>query len=308
MQSSVITIGNFDGVHLGHQAILQRAQADARQLNARVVAITFEPHPSAVLRPDQPAPPRLMDLSHRLAKLEKYGADKVVVLEPTPELLNLSARAFVDRMVDRFSPVAFVEGPDFHFGKGREGNVQTLAELGQTRNFKVDAVERVEMGLSDQLVAPVSSSLVRWLIERGRVVDAGLLLGEPFTLAGHVEKGEQRGRQIGVPTANLRVDEDILLPADGVYAGEVWLNEKDEQASWLGDAAISVGMKPTFEGKRRVVEAHILDFSDDLYDKPIEVRLTAWLRDQISFPHVEALKQQLARDIERVRERSAVAP
>lgn len=307
MQSSVITIGNFDGVHLGHQAILQRAQADARNLNARVVAITFEPHPSAVLRPDQPAPPRLMDLSHRQAKLEKYGADKVVVLEPTPELLNLSAQAFVDRMVDRFSPVAFVEGPDFHFGKGREGNVQTLAQLGQTRNFKVDAVERVETGLSDQMVVPVSSSLVRWLIERGRVVDAGLLLGEPFTLTGHVEKGEQRGRQIGVPTANLHVDEDILLPADGVYAGEVWLNEKDEQARFLGDAAISVGMKPTFEGRRRVVEAHILNYAGDLYDKPIEVRLTAWLRDQISFPHVEALKQQLARDIERVRERSVVA-
>ncbi len=307
MQSSVITIGNFDGVHLGHQAILQSAQADARNLNARVVAITFEPHPSAVLRPDQPAPPRLMDLSHRLTKLEKYGADKVVVLEPTPELLSLSAQAFVDRMVDRFSPVAFAEGPDFHFGKGREGNVQTLAQLGQTRNFKVDAVERVETGLSDQMVVPVSSSLVRWLIERGRVVDAGLLLGEPFTLAGHVEKGEQRGRQIGVPTANLYVDEDILLPADGVYAGEVWLNEKDEQVRLLGDAAISVGMKPTFEGRRRVVEAHVLDYAGDLYDKPIEVRLTAWLRDQISFPHIEALKQQLARDIERVRERSVVA-
>ncbi len=293
---SVITIGNFDGVHCGHRAILARAAELAHSLDGSVTALTFDPHPATLLRPDA-APPRLTSLADKQQLLCDAGATDVQVLEPTESLLALSADAFVRWLVEHHRPVAMVEGADFRFGTGREGDVAWLTQLGGEHGFEVDIVESIDVALSDHQLAPVRSSLIRWLLGHGRVADAAICLGRPFALTGIVEQGEQRGRTIGVPTANLG-DEALstfVMPKDGVYAG---LGELPDGSTF--PAAISIGVKPTFADSARVVEAHLLNFSGDLYGQPLTLHLSRWLRDQAPFPSLDALQTQLTRDIEAV--------
>jgi len=296
-EPSVLTIGNFDGLHRGHQAILDRCRAIAEPRDARVVALPFDPHPMRTLRPEA-APPRLASRQEKIDRLKAFGADEVHVLEPTKQTLSQTPEAFVDGLVGEHQPIAIVEGADFRFGKGRAGDMQTLAELGRRYGFEAVVEPAVELGLSDMLLAPVSSSLVRWLVGRGRVRDAALCLGWPFTLAGPVATGEQRGRRIGVPTVNLdaAAHADRLVPADGVYAGHVALESGETHP-----AAISVGVKPTFGQDQLCVEAYLLDFDGDLYGQPIAIRFARWLRDQYPYPGLESLKAQLARDIDHTR-------
>ena len=293
----VLTIGNFDGVHLGHRAILARAAEAARLARVKVTALSFDPHPAAVLRPGQ-EPPRLTTLAQKTQCLRDAGADEVVVLEPSPQLLSLSPREFIEQLVQRHAPAAMVEGPDFRFGKGRAGDVRVLAELGAKLGYETIIVEDAEIELSDHTLAPLSSSLIRWLLRHGRIADAARCLGRPYELSATVVRGDQRGRTIGVPTANLDPVElaGRALPGDGVYAGSVVLADGTERP-----AAISVGAKPTFAGRGRVIEAHALDYHGDLYGQVIAVRLTRWLRDQQSFPGVAELKAQLQRDVAEVR-------
>jgi len=314
---SVLTIGNFDGVHLGHRAILARGRRLAAERQARVIALTFDPHPAAVLRPGS-QPPVLSSITRRVEDLMEAGADQVHLLKPTSELLSLTPVGFVDRLVEAFSPVAIVEGPDFRFGKGRAGDIRTLRELGAQRGFEVEAVPGVEVVLSDQLQTVVSSSLVRWLVGRGRVADAAICLGRSYALDAAVVRGEQRGRTIGIPTINLDLEPlaDHIFPADGVYAGHATLNadatlNTDTDADTDTDAtrttfpaAISVGVKPTFGQRRLTIEAHLLGYTSDepdaLYGRSVRLGFARFLRDQYPFPGPDALVAQLRRDIARV--------
>lgn len=294
--TAIITIGNFDGVHAGHRAILSRATDAARGEGQRVTAVTFDPHPAAVLRPGT-QPRRLMNIEQKCNALRHAGVGRVVVLPATPALLALTPEQFIRRLVKEYSPVAFVEGPDFRFGKDRQGDNETLAMLGREMGFDTHVVERVLMPLHDQLLTPVSSSMIRWLLEQGRVADAARCLRRPFAIDGPVVQGERRGRTIGVPTANLdpAAFTGCVLPCDGVYAGVAVLPDGSRFAS-----AISVGAKPTFGQVSRTIEAHLLNFSGDLYSQTITLQFHRWLRDQQPFPGLDALKKQIARDIMQV--------
>lgn len=294
-EQTVIAIGNFDGMHVGHRRIVQRAAELARQAGAKTVAMTFYPSPASVLRPGL-EPPRLMDRDQRMAALREAGAEEVVVLEPTPDVLGLTAEEFVAQVVERYRPVAWVEGEDFRFGHNRAGDARLLQELGGRTGFAVHVLEKVQVSLSDQFLAPVSSSLIRWLLARGRVADAARCLGQPFSISGKVIAGEKRGRAIGVPTANLdpASAQGRAMPADGVYSGRVTTHLGADYA-----AAISIGVKPTFGQHQRIIEAHLLGFQGDLYGQVIEIAFDRWVRDQQPFPNAGALKSQIARDIER---------
>ncbi len=295
----MVTIGTFDGVHSGHAALIRRARQFAGP-DGQVVAMAFDPHPASVLRPST-APGRLTTLPERSRLLRAAGADAVERLEPTPELLGLSPDQFIERVLRDHHPVAFVEGPDFRFGHARAGSVQTLAEIASRRGARVEVVPPVEAALEDQTLVTCSSTITRWLLERGRVSDAARVLGRPYELCGGVVRGDRRGREIGFPTANL--DTPLLLPADGVYAGVATLEDRRSFP-----AAVHIGPRATFNDARPTVEAHILAWSGPIaeggpeYGWPLRLSLIAWLRGQARFESVPALVAQIERDVARTRE------
>lgn len=303
---SAISIGNFDGVHLGHRALV----AEARRLAAggRAVAVTFEPHPLAVLRPSE-CPLRLAARGERRRLLLEAGADEVVELEPTPDLLGRDPAEFLAWLRERVPFTAVVEGEDFRFGRGRAGDVAELRRLGGAIGFEVAVVAEITATLADRTVVRASSSMVRWLLRHGRVADAARLLGRPFELVASTEPGDRRGRSIGVPTMNLaRADlAGMQLPADGVYAGEVALPDGSTHA-----AAISVGRKPTFANAadEAICEAHLVDVERplDRYGERIRVAFRRWLREQRRYDSLDALLVQMRLDIERVRAGAEAVP
>lgn len=313
--ATVLTIGNFDGVHIGHQTLARRARAladgaAAAERPVEAVALVFDPHPMAVLRPAG-APARLSTFEARERALRDAGVDRVVRLTPGPELLGLSPADFVARLVQEYAPVAIVEGRDFRFGHQRAGDVWTLSELGDTHGYRVEIVEPVTAVLGDHSVVTVSSTMVRWLVRHGRIRDAATLLGRPYTLPGQVVRGDRRGRGLGFPTANLQTP--CLLPADGVYAARAHVPGGRTYA-----AAVHVGERSTFGDTTRTVEAFLMPegsaFSPvgpeawaplpDLpeYGWTMELEMLAWLRDQIRFESVERLVEQIRRDCERTLE------
>ena len=289
--STAVTVGNFDGVHRGHAALIEAARQAVGE-TGRVVALTFDPNPIAVLRPGS-EPPRLTTYEQRRRILAEAGADEVVRLEPTPDFLGLEPYEFMKQLVDRFRPGAIVEGPDFRFGKGRAGSVETLREHGDQLGFRTVVVDPLEAHLTDQTLVTISSSMVRWLIARGRVRDAGRLLGHGYELTGPVVTGDRRGRTIGMPTANLRHEQQ--LPADGIYAAQAVLPDGATRP-----AAVSIGTKPTFGEHPRLCEAHLIGYDGPLdeYDWPLRLIMIDWLRDQIRYDDTEALVAQLQRDVE----------
>ncbi len=307
---AVVSIGTFDGVHRGHQALISRSRAiaDAAPAHAaRVVALVFDPNPLESLRPEL-APARLSHFSQREGWLRASGADEVVRLEPTPEVLGLSPEEFVRRTVERFHPIAFVEGDDFHFGRGRAGDNRVLAQLGSRFGFTVEVVPTVQVALSDQQLVPARSTVVRWLLGHGRARDAAVVLSRPHELIGTVVHGDRRGRVIGFPTANVATT--TMVPGDGVYAGLAHLPD----GSTL-PAALSVGTKPTFDGSARTVEAHLLRTDAGVehahwsplpsvpeYGWPVRIQIIAWVREQVRFASLQLLKEQLSRDCARVAE------
>lgn len=286
---NVISIGNFDGVHLGHQALVDRARVLAGA--SRVAVVSFEPHPATILRPDV-APARLTDFDRRRELLLAAGADEVRELQPSPELLGLDAEAFIDRLCSELDFEAIVEGRDFRFARGRSAGVQELAAIGERRGFQVELVDDVMVSLEDRSEVPVRSGLVRWLLEHGRVVDAARALGRPYRLSSTVVQGDKRGRTLGFPTANLARGEQ-LLPADGVYAGLAHLPDGTRRV-----AAVSIGSKPTFGVNERIAEAHLIDHDAPLdeYGWKLEVDLVRWIRDQLRFDDVERLIERMGRD------------
>ena len=298
---TIVTIGNFDGVHAGHRALVFRARALAGPAG-RVVAMAFDPHPASVLRPES-APARVTAWERRAALLVEAGADVVRRLEPTAELLSMSPESFVEDLVGELGPSWLVEGEDFRFGRARAGDVSTLRALGERMGFGVEVVPTVEVALEDNTVVPASSTVLRWLIERGRVRDAARVLGRAYELEGVVARGERRGREIGFPTINIETD--ALAPADGIYAGTATLPDGRR----IG-AAVSVGTKPTFGGTARAVEAHLLDAAREgeriagleEYGWGVRLALVGWVRDQVRFGSAAALVEQMERDCARVRE------
>ncbi len=293
----VITIGTFDGVHMGHRAILAEARRLATAHGTKVVALAFDPHPASILRPEH-EPPRLTTPDEKCSALRHAGADEVELIEPTRQLLDQSPETFIQSLVDTMGIKAIAEGANFRFGRDRRGDAATLRWIGERIGFEFAEVSPVRVTLCDQWSVQVSSSLIRWLLEQGRVADASRCLGRSYGLSGSVVAGARRGRTIGVPTANVDplVTRQVMIPADGVYGGTVSVAGRGRHP-----AAISIGVKPTFADGGRVVEAHLIDFDGDLYGKNIRVETVRWLREQRRFKTVELLQAQLQRDIARTR-------
>jgi len=287
----VLTLGNFDGVHLGHRAIVQRAVSEARAAGGQVVVLTFHPHPVAVLAPER-SPPLLQSLRDRLALLRDLGADVTVVQRFTPRFAALEPEAFVREFLGaHLELLHIVVGYNVSFGRGRAGTVETLRALGPRLGFAVDAVGPVTVGEEQ-----VSSTALRRMVAAGDVRSAQAFLGRRFTLRGRVVRGEQRGRTLGFPTANLHQPRGLLLPADGVYAVRARLDGRAHPA------VLNIGMRPTFGTLQRTVEAHLLDFDQLLYGRWLVLELVDRLRGEQRFAGPEALRQAIAADVTRARE------
>ncbi|GAA2155478.1 bifunctional riboflavin kinase/FAD synthetase [Kitasatospora kazusensis] len=291
---SVVTIGSFDGVHRGHQLIISRVVERARELGVKAVVVTFDPHPSEVVRPGS-HPALLAPQPRRAELMAELGVDAVLVLPFTPEFSRESPEAFVQQvLVDALHARQVIEGPNFRFGHKASGNVALLTELGRTADFDVEVVD---LRLRCAAGEPFSSTLVRRLVAEGEVSAAAEVLGHPHRVEGVVVQGAQRGRELGFPTANVDTVPHSAVPADGVYAG--WLTADGERMP----AAISVGTNPTFDGTARTVEAYAIDrVGLDLYGLHVAVDFLAYLRGMEKFESIEALLDRMADDVKRARE------
>jgi riboflavin kinase/FMN adenylyltransferase len=291
---TTVVIGNFDGVHRGHRTVISRARRVADGSGTPLVAVTFDPHPMAVLRPEH-APSTLTDLDTRASLLADAGVDHVLVLPFDRGVAAWSPEQFVDTvLVDRLHAAAVVVGANFRFGNKAAGDVALLRAVGEQRGF---AAEGVELEGGPQVW---SSTYVRTCLATGDVAGAAEALGRPFTVTGTVVRGDRRGRELGYPTANVPTSTMTAAPADGVYAG--WLRRLDTGERY--PAAISVGTNPTFDGDReRRVESYVLDRDDlDLYDVAVEVSFVERLRGMVAFDSVDKLVAQMADDVDRARE------
>ena len=288
-RGGAVSIGNFDGVHRGHAALIAELRRQADALGGPAVALTFDPHPIELLRPDQ-APPRLTTTEDRSQLLLELGADRVVVLRATDKLLALRAAEFFAEVIqERLQARALVEGNNFGFGRGREGDVTTLARLCEPAGISLTVVPPVVLDGIE-----VSSSRVRSALMSGNVREAASLLGRPYRLHGLVVEGQRRGQKLGFPTANLE-QVPILIPGDGVYAVRV----PHEGTTW--PAAANIGPNPTFGENARKVEIHLIGFQGDLYGRLLAVDFIERLRDTRPFPSKAELIEQLRRDIEQAR-------
>ena len=283
------TIGTFDGIHRGHQALLKPLIAGARAAGAASVVITFEPHPRCVLDPDH-CPPNLTTLDEKTWLLDQLGLDHVVVIPFTPQVAALSAAAFMQRVLRGMEIRHMVVGENHRFGHGQRGDSAFLRRLGARHGFTLDVAPTVLRGRE-----PISSSRIRRLVLLGQVRAAARLLGRDYFVRSTVEHGAKRGRQLGFPTANLRIAPNKLIPPNAIYASRVDLDGQ----SYGG--ATSIGFRPTFGGNTLTVEVFVLDFDGDLYDKLITVWLVHRLRAEKKFATVPALQQQMARDVENAR-------
>lgn len=284
-----VTIGNFDGVHRGHQSMLSTLVSRARQAGAAAVVMTFDPHPISLLRPQQ-TPPALSLLDHKLELFENYGIDTTVVYPTDHPLLRLTPEEFFqDIVAGKLNALGLVEGPNFFFGRNRAGSVQTLRTLCEASGRSLEIVPAVVVN-----GRMISSSEVRSRIAAGQIAEAVAMLGHPYRVRGTVGKGAERGRTIGFPTANLS-GITTLLPPDGVYAGVCVVGGE------TCPVAINLGPNPTFGEAGRKFEAHLVGFTGDLYGQTLDVDLLARVRDVVRFESSDALKQQLKQDLEAVR-------
>ncbi|QMU72285.1 bifunctional riboflavin kinase/FAD synthetase [Streptacidiphilus sp. P02-A3a] len=297
---SVVTIGSFDGVHRGHQLIIGHAVARARELGVSSVVVTFDPHPSEVVRPGS-HPPLLAAHQRRAELMGELGVDAVLVLPFTPAFSQLSPEDFVRQvLVDSLHATVVVEGPNFRFGHRASGNVEVLAELGRRYGFSTDVLDLTVRGSLGE-GTPFSSTLARRLVTEGDVGSAAEVLGRPHRVEGTVVRGAQRGRELGYPTANVETLPHTAIPADGVYAG--WLTADGERMP----AAISVGTNPTFDGTARTVEAYAIDrIGLDLYGLHVSVDFLAYLRGMEKFDTIDALLDRMATDVKQARELTGV--
>jgi riboflavin kinase / FMN adenylyltransferase len=287
---AVVTIGNFDGCHLGHQKILRDVAERARRANALAAVLTFFPHPARVLRPAE-APALLETLDQRLAAIDSCAIDAALVMPFDRELASMSAEDFVHRiLVDTMAAQAVLVGGNFRFGHGGAGDVKLLVELGKRWRFTAEIVAPVS---EDGVV--ISSTAIRAAIREGRVEDARRMLGRPYALAGEIRTGTGQGRKHVVPTLNLATEQEVL-PKNGVYATETTVAGKAYRA------ATNVGMRPTFDGTRITIESYLFDFDEMLTSGTLEIHFWRRLRDERKFSGPAELKEQVLRDIERAKE------
>lgn len=284
LRGAVLAIGNFDGVHRGHQAVVGTAIAIARALGRPAAALTFEPHPRQYFRPQEPLF-RLTDERTKLRLLGGLGLDGAAVLTFDAALAGLSAQDFVsDILLKRYEVAGVAVGFDFHFGRGRGGSPAFIAAKGRERGFPVDVV-----GALEDEGRPISSSAIRAALAEGRVVGAAELLGHPWFVSGPVTHGEKRGRALGYPTANLRLDPACGLK-HGIYAVRVTLRDQRY------DGVASFGRRPTFDNGAPLLETFVFDFSGDLYGEAIDVAFVGWIRPELRFDSVDALVRRMDED------------
>lgn len=290
LAGGIVALGNFDGFHLGHQAVVGRAVERARAEGRPALVASFDPHPMRYFRPDS-AWFRLTTLLQRAALVEAAGVEAMLVFQFDSALAGLSAEQFVrERLVHQLGVGGVVTGEDFTFGKSRSGDVRTLAARGRDSGFSVDTVAPVNL---DGVI--VSSTRIREALRRGDPREAARLLTRPYTIVGRVEHGDKRGRTIGYPTANLALG-NYLRPAYGVYA----VRGRLEDGRVLAGAA-NVGVRPTFDPPKELLEVYFFDFEGDLYGQAIEVELIEYLRPEARFDSIEALVAQMAEDCVRAR-------
>ncbi len=296
-----ITIGNFDGIHRGHQLLMQDLRALAQGLNAKPAIVTFIPHTLLVVRPDIDLQ-CLTTLEEKLALVDRYGriSDNIVI-SFTPEVAKLSANEFLDSLRERFIIRGMVVGSDFSLGHNRMGDISFLQHYGQEHDI---VVQPIQLETADH--TRISSTRIRTLVSEGNISEANALLGHAVIVSGMVVKGDQRGRIVGFPTANLLPEPHKLLPANGVYAAYVHLGNLLERDGIYDNpvytSVVNIGVRPTFDGHKRLVEAHLLDVDLDLYDRRITLELIARLRDERRFAGIDALKAQITSDVQQARQ------
>ncbi len=293
---SVVTIGAYDGVHLGHQAVIRQVRQKASELGCDSVVITFDKHPASVVRPES-APKLLTNIDQKLELLAATGVDATYIVAFTDEQAHEDPADFVRRvLVDGLSARLIVIGEDFHFGYQRMGNVALLRELGRQHDFEVSPIQLIAR--PDDIDEPVSSTAIRRALAGGQVKVVARLLGRPYETRGVVIHGDTRGGQIGFPTANIEVSNVMCLPADGVYAGRCTLPDGTRYG-----CAINLGRRPTFfeHADHSILEAHLIDFTGDLYDQELRVSFEHFLRSERKFENLDALKAQLGVDVAHAR-------
>jgi riboflavin kinase/FMN adenylyltransferase len=300
LDPTALTIGNFDGIHRGHQALLRELQQIAAQSAMKSALLTFDPHPLAVLRPSQPLQLLTTPLE-RLHLTAALGIDLGIIQPFTLEIAAQEPAEFMGNLVKRLNVRALVAGPDFALGRNRSGNLDVLTALGATLGYTVHVIEPVAW--DDQ---PVRSSAIRSLLGQGDVIAAEALLGRPYHATGVVVQGDQRGRQIGIPTANLQIPADKLWPADGVYATRTYLHDRPSDAPRLINSVTNLGVRPTVGSTEHRFETHLLDFpepsgDDNLYGQTVTVEFVARLRGEQRFNNFTELVAQIHADIAQAR-------
>ena len=294
VKPSVATVGVFDGVHRGHQMLIQKVVDEAHARGATAVVVTFDRHPLELLSPPD-APELITTLRQRAEVFEQIGVDVLLVLRFDENFRQFPAEHFIERvLVEALGAVHLVVGANFRFGHGGTGTVEMLNAMGESLGFTVEVFSLLEQQAGPQAV---SSSLIRRQLHDGEVERVAEEMGRPFRLEGHVVKGAGRGRKLGIPTANLDLPPKLILPKVGVYAG--WLVIEGERIP----AVINVGYNPTFEDRDRpIVEVHALDWEGDLYGKVVGVEFTHHLRDELKFESGDAMMVEIRKDISRSRE------
>lgn len=286
IRASIITIGMYDGFHLGHKIILRQIIRTAQEYQVPSVLITFHPHPKTVVRPDHSVQ-YLMTIEEKLIFLKNFGLDVLVILPFNDLLAQTSAQDFIQQVVDAVHPLEIWIGSDFQFGQGRSGTISSLKEMGQRLQFSVKTVDLQMTGDTK-----ISSTQIRGILASGDVQQATQLLGHPFFLSGEVVEGDRRGRTIGFPTANISPPPDKLLPANGVYAVKMFIDDE----LYLGVA--NIGLRPTFDGHHQRLEVHLFDFNQDIYGRQVKVEFVAHLRPEQKFANVNDLITQIQQDVQ----------
>ncbi len=296
LAASVVTLGSFDGVHRGHQVLITKAVDAARERGVPAVGYTFHPHPASVIAPDR-SPPTLMGIEERAFTMGRYGLDFILVEPFDAAFSRVTADEFIaEYLVDRLHPRHVVVGFNFAYGRGRGGDPNHLRTAGERFGFDVEVVEAVA---AEGEVA--SSTAIRTYIEDGNLNDARRLLGRDPVLTGTVVPGDQRGRTLGFPTANLDLDA-TLVPAYGVYSSRVAILEPDGEPEAVYDGVTNIGHRPTFDGRTVSAETFLLDYQGDLYGRRLRVSLVERLRNEQKFSGIDALRAQLGRDVEAARD------
>ncbi len=287
VENAIVTIGTFDGVHLGHQAILKKMIADAREINGETVVVTFYPHPRIVLHIDSSGLRFISNQDKKIQRLEQIGIDNLIIIEFTKEFSRTSSENFIkEYIVEKIKPAKLIVGYDHHFGKNRIGDFKLLYDLGQRFNFKVERV-----GAQDVENIAVSSTKIRKALEAGDVLKANKLLGYHYAICGKVVHGNEVGRTIGFPTANIETPNEYkLITAGGVYACRVDLN--GETYDGMGN----IGYRPTVANGELTVEVHIFNFDQEIYGEEICISFIDRIRDEHKFENLQALREQLEKD------------